>query len=194
MVFQCINVCQVPREWLKTSAFGLGFQHLPRDLANVNTWKTMFDPYIAKLYQETEFGPLEDRRNKQKLITFYKMSNSLSPIYLSRLVSPQVRENSEYLLRNTSNTSTIHTNSNLYYNSFLPSVIRHWNNLALLVRNSTSLSDFKKNLRGQEGKPPVYFYFGNRAAQIYHQALAIHLLIGGGSRFSGGESRKHIAV
>ena len=32
---------------LKTSAYGLGFQHLPRDLANVNAWKTMFDPYIT---------------------------------------------------------------------------------------------------------------------------------------------------
>ena len=32
---------------LKTAAFGLGFQHLPRDLANVNAWKTMFDPYIS---------------------------------------------------------------------------------------------------------------------------------------------------
>ena len=31
---------------LKTSVYGLGFQHLPRDLANVNAWKTMFDPYI----------------------------------------------------------------------------------------------------------------------------------------------------
>ena len=31
---------------LKTAAFGLGFQHLPRDLANVNAWKTMFDLYI----------------------------------------------------------------------------------------------------------------------------------------------------
>ena len=46
MVFQCINVRQVPWEVLKTAAFGLGFQHLPRDLANVNAWKTMFDPYI----------------------------------------------------------------------------------------------------------------------------------------------------
>ena len=25
-----------------------GFQHLPRDLANVNAWKTMFDPFIDK--------------------------------------------------------------------------------------------------------------------------------------------------
>ena len=46
MVFQCINIRQVPWEVLKTTAFGFGFQHLPRDLANVNTWKTMFDPYI----------------------------------------------------------------------------------------------------------------------------------------------------
>ena len=45
MVFQYINICQVPREMLKTSAYGLGFQHLPRDLANVNAWKSMFDPY-----------------------------------------------------------------------------------------------------------------------------------------------------
>ena len=46
MVFQYINICQVPREMLKTSAYGLGFQHLPRDVANVNAWKSMFDPYI----------------------------------------------------------------------------------------------------------------------------------------------------
>ena len=45
MIFQYINVCPVPREVLKTSAYGLGFQHLPRDLANVNAWNTMFDPY-----------------------------------------------------------------------------------------------------------------------------------------------------
>ena len=45
MVFQCINMRQVPREVLKTAASSLGFQHLQRDLANVNAWKTMFDPH-----------------------------------------------------------------------------------------------------------------------------------------------------
>ena len=34
--FPCINVCQVPREMLKTEAVGRGFQHLLRDRANVN--------------------------------------------------------------------------------------------------------------------------------------------------------------
>ena len=47
MVFQCINIHQIPWEVLKTTAFGLGFQHLPRDLVNVNAWKTMVDPYIT---------------------------------------------------------------------------------------------------------------------------------------------------
>ena len=46
MIFQCINIRQVPWEVLKTAASALGFQHLPRDLANVNVWKTMFDPYM----------------------------------------------------------------------------------------------------------------------------------------------------
>ena len=49
MVFRCINIRQVPKEVLKTKAFGLGLQHLPQDLANVNAWKNMFDPYIANV-------------------------------------------------------------------------------------------------------------------------------------------------
>ena len=47
MILSFINICKVPREMLKTSGFALGFQHLPRDLANVNEWKIMFDPYIT---------------------------------------------------------------------------------------------------------------------------------------------------
>ena len=47
MVFQCINIRQVPWEVLKTAAEGRGFQHLPQDVANINAWKTMFDPYIV---------------------------------------------------------------------------------------------------------------------------------------------------
>ena len=45
-VFSCINIRQVPWEVLKTEASGFGFQHLPRDLANVH-WKTMFDRYYC---------------------------------------------------------------------------------------------------------------------------------------------------
>ena len=37
--FSCINIRQVPWEVLKTEARGHGFQHLPRDLGNVNVLK-----------------------------------------------------------------------------------------------------------------------------------------------------------
>ena len=37
--FSCINIRQVPWEVLKTEAEGRGFQHLRRDLANVNALK-----------------------------------------------------------------------------------------------------------------------------------------------------------
>ena len=37
--FSCINLRQVPWEVLKTEAEGRGFQHFPRDLANVNALK-----------------------------------------------------------------------------------------------------------------------------------------------------------
>ena len=58
MILSFINIHKVPREMLKTSGFALGFQHLPRDLANVNEWKIMFDTYI-----EAFIFPLNLRNN-----------------------------------------------------------------------------------------------------------------------------------
>ena len=58
MVFQCINIRQVLWEVLKTAAFGLGFQHLPRELANFNAWKTIFDPYIVTANLQVYLVPL----------------------------------------------------------------------------------------------------------------------------------------
>ena len=42
--FPFINIDKVSREVLKTEGEARGFQHLPRDLANVND-KIMFDRY-----------------------------------------------------------------------------------------------------------------------------------------------------
>ena len=67
MVFQCINIREVPREVLKTAASGLGFQHLPRDLANVNARKIMFDPYIMGTHLNSNEYPqhmFSCRKNK----------------------------------------------------------------------------------------------------------------------------------
>ena len=121
---------------------------------------------ISKLYEDTGFITLSKRRELQKHTIFYKMMNGLAPEYLNRLVPSLVQDTSRYSLRNSNNLNTVRSNSNLYYNSFVPSTIRMWNNLPLLVRNSTSLNEFKKNISGQSVKPPEYYYFGDRRAQI----------------------------
>ena len=51
--FPCINIRWVPRAMLKTSGCALGFQHLPRNQANVNAGKNMFDPYIDLRVNDT---------------------------------------------------------------------------------------------------------------------------------------------
>ena len=45
--FSCIYIRQASWEVLKTEAEGRGFQHLPRDLANVNALKNMSDRYYC---------------------------------------------------------------------------------------------------------------------------------------------------
>ena len=47
---------------------------------------------IAALYRETRWDSQDERRRKHKLTLFYKMSNPLSPLYLSSLV-PQTVSN-----------------------------------------------------------------------------------------------------
>ena len=95
---------------------------------------------IAKLYEGTARETLEARREKQKLIIFYKLFSGITPAYLNQLVPTLVQTQSQYSLRNSNNVLSVHANSTLYYNSFLPSVIWAWNNLPMETRNSTSLT------------------------------------------------------
>ena len=46
-VFPCIDIRWVPREVLKTEGAARGFQHRPRNPANVNARKNMFDCYYC---------------------------------------------------------------------------------------------------------------------------------------------------
>ena len=114
-------------------------------------------------------GYLGGKAKKHKLALFYKMVNGLSPPYISSLI-PLPRASS-YNLRNTNDIQSIHARTNQYYNSFLPSVIRDWNNLTLDVRKSDSLYSFKRNLNNNDRFVPKYFYSGIRKLQILHTRL-----------------------
>ena len=126
---------------------------------------------INSLLTETGWETLESRRKKHKLILFYKMQNGLSPDYLISLVPPTVGSTSSYPLRNASNLHTINAGSQLYYNSFLPSVVRDWNELPAQTRESASLNIFKNKLNSDMITPPRYYNTGKRLAQILHTRL-----------------------
>ena len=125
----------------------------------------------AKLYEDTRWETLQVRQNRQKLLIFYKMVYGLALSYLNNLVPPLVQETSRYLLRNAQNVSSVYGNTNLYSDSFLPSVIRDWNTLSEEIRNSDALSSFKLKLVGQRIKPPSYYNCGERKAQILHSTV-----------------------
>ena len=99
------------------------------------------------------------------------MSTNVSPSYLSSLVPQSVDHASSYNLRNSHNLRPIATRPNLYYNSFLPSVIRDWNELHVVARQLDSVCSFKNYLNRDFTPVPKYYLTGNRKSQILHTRL-----------------------
>ena len=93
---------------------------------------------INNLYKEICWDKLQKRRDDHKLTLFYKMYNNLTPNYLSSLIPQQVEKISQYNLRNAQDLLNIRTRTTSYYNSFLPSTLRQWNNLSIETRQLNS--------------------------------------------------------
>ena len=126
---------------------------------------------LNALYQETGWVTLETRWENHKLVMFYKMSNDLTSSYLSSLVPKSINNLSQYSLRNADSLQSIHARTNLYFQSFLPSVVRKWNDLSDEAKHSSSVSSFKKYLNRNRASVPNYSYTSNRKAQILHTRL-----------------------
>ena len=126
---------------------------------------------LTNLYKEICWEKLQKRRDDHKLTLFYKMHNNLTPNYLSSLIPQQVEAISRYNLRNAQDIRNIRTRTSLYYNSFLPSTLRQWNDLSSETRQSTSLNSFKRLLKMDKISVPQYYYYGNRKAQMLHTRL-----------------------
>ena len=94
------------------------------------------------------------------------MINGLCPDYLSSLV-PLLLE----IIQHIAYYKYIRSNAELYYNSFLPSVVRDWNELPHTTRNAPSISAFKRSLNSTLISIPRFYLDGKRIGQIYHSRL-----------------------
>lgn len=126
---------------------------------------------IEKLLGDLGWETLQERRTKHKLVVLYKIINGLAPEYLANLVPPLVRENNPYNLRNSDDIQPTHARTNLFFNSFFPSTVRAWNNLADDVKNASTVAAFKYRLNRGRYIPPKFFDTGSRMGQILHARL-----------------------
>ena len=129
---------------------------------------------INTLYNECGWETLEKRREKHKLIQFYKMKNGLTPEYLNDLLPPLHRDQHTYNTRNSKNLVSIQCRTTYHFNSFIPSTIRIWNNLPTNIKESNSIHSFKQALSSlniENNVPPYYYNTGSRRGQILHARL-----------------------
>ena len=99
------------------------------------------------------------------------MTHSLTPEYLSCLVPEPISNISSYNLRNSNNFRAINTRTSQYYQSFLPSTVRSWNDLPVEAHLYNTLNSFKHFLNKETARVPQHFYTGSRKAQILHTRL-----------------------
>ena len=129
----------------------------------------------SKLYEESGFCSLKDRRKHHKLILFYKMINGMCPAYLNNLAPKLVSERNPYHRRRLSERDIPRYRTDLFCNSFFPSTTKLWNDLPENVKNTKSISEFKRYISLQTNPVPLYYYFGNRNEQIIHCQLRLKM-------------------
>ena len=123
------------------------------------------------VYLESELEPLETRRERKKLVLFYKMHNRLVPSYLSDLLPPLVSQTTNYPLRNNNDYTMPNIRLSLSEKSFLISTTSTWNSLHADVRNKPTSQSFKMALRTTTHKIPAYYLYGKRKSNILHTRL-----------------------
>ena len=84
---------------------------------------------------------------------------------------PTVGNNTAYKLHYAHDYKCTRSNTQLYYNSFLPSVVRDWNELPQTTRNATSICAFKCRFISTLIVVPLLYLDGKCIGQIYRARL-----------------------
>ena len=123
---------------------------------------------LRELYIETGWTSLNTRRKVRKLVMMYKIVHNLAPSYLSDLLPETVGISQAYNLRNNLNIRNFITRTALYENSFFPSTIKLWNELAVEIRLLPTLDQFIYRLKKEyyNPKPPLWYFYGDRKYNI----------------------------
>ena len=126
---------------------------------------------VASIQSLKKLFGISSHAIKYSIRHFQKRFHQTVIYYLSSFVPPTVGNNSAYSLRNASEYKYIRSNTQLYYNSFLPSVVCDMNELPHATRNARSISAFKRVLNSTIIGVSLFYLDGKRIGQIYHSRL-----------------------
>ena len=90
----------------------------------------------TNLYEELAWETLKSRRARRKLVIFHSMVYSYCPRHLQLLLPQTVGSYSHYPLRNAANIILPHCRTSQYYNSFIPTMVRTWNDLSMEMKET----------------------------------------------------------
>ena len=97
-----------------------------------------------KLYKESGFCTLKERRKRHKLLMFHKMINHHCPRYLSNLLPPLVSTTNPHHRRQPYERDIPAHKTELYANSFIPPTTQLWNTLPEIIPVNLSISLLEK--------------------------------------------------
>ena len=129
---------------------------------------------LDKLYRECGWVTLSERRKNQKLYFMYKALNGQVPSYISDIIPPHIRETTNYPLRNRDNITVPFCRKELFRNSCIPSSVPLWNNLDENIRNSSSFSSFKYEIKRHNSTihgVPQHYLYGDRYLSVMHARI-----------------------
>ena len=128
------------------------------------------------MYEESGLIPLRIRRERRKLILFFKFVNGLLPTHLSRKF-PEFVSNfqSRYPRRRLLERQPPQWTSEFYHQSYFPISTELWKNLPDDIKSTTSISAFKRFLNNNDPVVPSYFYLGDRVPRIIHCKLRLNM-------------------
>ena len=122
-------------------------------LAITGAWK---GSSRKKIYEELGWESLNDRKWSRRLVLSFKFINKLAPEY-TRQPIPQVRR-SNYSLRRRAAIGRMSARTEGFESSFYPNCLKEWNSLASEIRESPTVSLFKKRLSSliRPSQKPTY--------------------------------------
>jgi hypothetical protein len=126
-----------------------------------------------KIYSESGFTTLSERRKRHKLIMYHKIVNEHVPNYLHSNLPPLVTDNIPYNLRRQYEREGLAWDICRFRDSFFLATSALWNNLPAHIQTSISVSQLKRFLSRDDPIIPPNYFSGERKEQLIHCKLRL---------------------